>query len=87
MQTKASIKKNRYKFTEGEYAIIVADEETKQPEEIVVVKKRLLRPFRESPNFYVCIHEKNRKKYEKIHYEQEMKHVPEDSDEWSDPLF
>ena len=89
MQTKASIKKNRYKFAEGEYAWVVPeDDEGRQEEPILVkVEKRLLRPFRESQNFYLCEHCDVRVPFTKIHYEGEMKKIPDGPEYYSHQLF
>ena len=74
MQTKKSVRLNRYKFKEGDYAWIVPTEpETDQAKKVLIkVKKRLLRPFRDSVNFYLCEHQIGTRKFDKIHYETEM---------------
>ena len=76
MQTKASVKKNRYKFAVGEYAWVIPEDYdgNKKDEEPILVKveKRLLRPFRNSQNFYLCKHCDAKYTFTKIHYESEM---------------
>ena len=73
MQTKKSIKLNRYKFKVGDYAWLI-DEENHQDEKkvLVRVKKRLLRPFTASVNFYLCEHQVGSRRFNKVHYETEM---------------
>ena len=79
MQTKKSVRLNHYKFKAGDYAWIVPTEtETDQSKKVLIkVKKRLLRPFRDSVNFYLCEHQIGTRKFDKIHYETEM--VPLDN--------
>ena len=74
MQTKKSVKHNRYKFKVGDYAWIVPTEpETDQSKKVLIkVKKRFLRPFRESVNYYLCEHQIGSRKFNKVHYETEM---------------
>ena len=74
MQTKKSVKHNCYKFKVGDYAWIVQTEpETDQSKKVLIkVKKRFLRPFRESVNYYLCEHQIGSRKFNKVHYETEM---------------
>ena len=74
MQTKKSVRLNRYKFKAGDYAWIVPTEPETDPSKkiLIKVKKRLLRPFRDSVNFYLCEHQIGTRKFDKIHYETEM---------------
>ena len=80
MQTKKSIKYNRYKFKAGDYAWIVPEDERPDDDKkvLIKVKKRLLRPYRDSANFYLCEHQIGTRKFNKIHYENEM--VPLDDE-------
>lgn len=81
MQTLNSVKKNRYKFRQGDHAWLVPENKREQcmqspdsvqDKELVKVRKRLLRPFRESCNFYLCEHCEASHKFLKIHPEVEM---------------
>ena len=74
MQTQKSIKLNRYKFKVGDYAWIVDEEHRSDDDKKVLirVKKRLLRPFTASVNFYLCEHQVGSRRFNKIHYETEM---------------
>lgn len=83
MQTLNSVKKNRYKFRAGDHAWLVPEGKKEQymqsPEsipdkdkELIKVRKRLLRPFRESCNFYLCEHCGGPRRFLKIHPEIQM---------------
>jgi len=81
MQTRKSVKHNRYKFKVGDYAWIVPEDAQSKDDShktLVRVKKRLLRPFAESVNYYLCEHQKGTQRFNKIHYETEMRYL-EDS--------
>jgi hypothetical protein len=77
MQTQKSIKYNRYKFKPGDYAWII-DEEHKNDSDkkvLIRVKKRLIRPFTASENFYICEHQVGSRRFNKVHYESEMEEL------------
>lgn len=81
MQTRKSVKHNRYKFKVGDYAWIVPEDAQSKDDShktLVRVKKRLLRPFAESVNYYLCEHQNGTQRFNKIHYETEMRYL-EDS--------
>jgi hypothetical protein len=84
MQTKKSVKHNRYKFKVGDYAWIVPEDAQDDHDDshkvLVRVKKRLLRPFADSVNYYLCEHQMGSRRFNKIHYETEMRYL-EDSRE------
>lgn len=71
MQTLNSVKKNRYKYHVGEHAWLVPEDNTAE-RVLVKIKKKLLRPFRESENYYLCEHCDLKYPVQKIHYESEL---------------